>query len=182
MKKILYVIVGLCLIAPQLSSAQVIADNVSLLEQDRHSVNVMYNQTIPKEELSLEQKNDVWWGRFILMGVLKGEHSSFVINHGDKSFKVCPQASSIDEIRLIKFDVKDGNRVAKLSSLKMKKDIEKEDIKDSKINEGIKVPYKKLNENYIELDCGNLKKGEYGIVIIVNKYYFANYAFTFSII
>lgn len=176
MKKLLGIC--LCLMIDQFSFAQETVDSISRLNQDRHSVQMMYNLSIPKEELLLEQKTDAWLGRAILMGVLKGEHSTATFHHGDRHLRICPQAQSIDEIRLIKFDVKKGDRVAKLSTLKLKRET---DIKNSKINEGVTVPYKKLNENFIELDCSGLDKGEYGVVTIVDKYYFANYAFTFSI-
>jgi hypothetical protein len=176
MKKLLSIC--FCLLFCPFSFAQETVDSISQLNQDRHSVQMMYNQSIPKEELLLEQKTDVWFGRAILMGTLKGEHSTATFKHGDKYIRICPQACSIDEIRLIKFDVKKGNRVAKLSTLKLKQEM---DIKDSKINKGVTVPYKKLNENFIELDCSRLDKGEYGVVTIVDNYYFADYAFTFSI-
>ncbi|MBR4388694.1 MAG: hypothetical protein IKT00_05910 [Prevotella sp.] len=167
-----------CLMIGQFSFAQETIDSISQLNQDRHAVQMMYNQSIAQEELLLEQKTDPWFGRAILMGVLKGEHSTTTFQQGDKYLRICPQAQSIDEIRLIKFDVKKGNRVAKLSTVKIKQEI---DLKDSKMNKGVTVPYKKLNDNFIELDCSGLNKGEYGVVTIVNNYYFANYAFTFSI-
>ena len=166
------------LMIAQSSFAQETVDGISQLSQDRHSVQMMYNISIPKEDLLLEQKTDAWFGRAILMGTLKGEHSTATFKHGDKHLRICPQANSIDEIRLIQFDVKKGNRVAKLSTLKLKRET---DIKDSKIQKGVTVPYKKLNDNFIELDCSGLDKGEYGVITIVDKYYFADYAFTFSI-
>ena len=74
MKKLLSIC--FCLLFCPFSFAQETVDSISQLNQDRHSVQMMYNQSIPKEELLLEQKTDVWFGRAILMGTLKGEHST----------------------------------------------------------------------------------------------------------